>query len=233
MVLFLNVKIDSVPIERGFFLTGIAISINYILLTMLLLLNIVWRFKSISDAMILIGNSKNKKILLRRLKVAMRICNKLSDLLESSSKYFLCNNIFLFSNLFFILLIMTFLGYDILVHNLDTDDVILFFAFVVFCVSTAFCSSITILTSTYFSECLSNCIKKFSLISFQFNDKKVQKFCILAILQLESSRRDISCGVFAFNWKFVFLIISSSFSYLVMMIQFDYMLTTKNIKIMN
>jgi hypothetical protein len=231
MVIFLNVKIDSVPIERGFFLTGIAIAINYILLTMLLLLNLVWRFKTVSNALMKVDNYHDKTKVLKKLKSVLKMLSKLSELLESASKYFLCNNIFLFTNLFMIILIMTFLGYDILVHDLGTDDVILFFAFVVFSVSTAFCSSITILTSTYFSKCFSQAFEKINLIFIKFNDRKIQKICELGILQLQNSRKEISCGFFAFNWKHVFLMLSSFFSYLIMMIQFDYMITTKNIEV--
>lgn len=229
MVIFLKVKIDSIPIERGFFLTGIMITINYILLSMLLLLTIIWRFKSVGDALLQVKKLNDKKLILKRLKIILKILSKMGDLLESASKYFLFSNIFLFCNLFMIVLILIFLGYDILIHELEMEDKILFLAFIVFTISTLFCCLIIIISSTYFFNCFGNATNIINLICVKNNDKKIQKFCELGILQFENTQKQISCGFYNFNWNQIFLMVSSIFSYIITMIQFDYMLTIKKV----
>lgn len=231
MVKFFNVKVDSIPIERGFFLTGIAWLINYVLLMVLLLLLIAWRFSSIFNALQQVQELEKKKIP-RRMKLILKLSNKMGEILESFIKYCLTNYALLYSHCLIITLMITFLGYDILVHDLGASDKIFFGAGIVFVVSTAFSYLLVICFSNYFSNSFNKIYEKINFIRLENDERKIRKICELGILQLECTRKEITCGLFDLNWKHLFLLMSSFFSYLVMMIQFDYMLSSKQIKIM-
>lgn len=230
MVKFLDVKVDSVPIEKGFYLIGLTMAMSYVLLSMLLLLAIIWRFKSVGDATLELESFKDKRILLKKVKTVTQIWSKLGDLLTSVNKYFLTSNIFLFTIIFMMFLITLFLGYDIFMHSLGSDDLVLFYSFVIFTLSYTLCGLIIIFSSVYFSNSFSKVFKNLNSIRLKNNDEKIWKICTHSILQLDVLHNEISCGLFSLNWKFVFLMISSCFAYLVMMIQFDFMLTIQNIQ---
>lgn len=231
MVKFLGVKIDSVPIEQGFFLIGLTIAINYILQIMIIFLAMKWRFKLALEVLMELQEFKDKNVMLKRLKTVIKIWSKLGDLVAATSKYFLMCNIFLFLIIFMMYLITLFLAYDILMHELGSDNLILFYSFIVFTCSYTHYGVVITISSVYFSNCFSSAINNLNLIALKIKEKKIQKFCSLAVLQLTAIQKEISCGLFEFNWKFIFLLISSVFSYLVTMMQFDYMLTLQNIKI--
>lgn len=118
-------------------------------------------------------------------------------------------------------------------HSLGEDDKLFFGIGLIFSFSTISCISVLIIYSENFKNKINEAVKKFNLIRLKSDDRKVQKYCNLAILQFESSRKFISCGLFELNWKHIFLMMTSFFSYLVMMIQFDYMLTLKQINILS
>lgn len=224
MVNFLNVKIRSIPIERGLYLIGAGAVSNFILITLLIFVGVSWRLKSIEE--LLIGlNEVDQEIYLKKFKKILRIWSKIEDLICSINKYFLINNLFFFASFFNLILIVTFLGYDILVHELDTDDKIFFCCGLVYSISITSCICILIKYSENVKSMIEKNFNQINLIRFNSKHKNVQKYCELAILQLDSSTKLISCGLFEINWQHIFLMLSSLFSYLVVVIQFDYMLT--------
>lgn len=232
MVKFLNVKVNSIPIEDGFFLVGVTATIYYVLFTMLMLIVASWRIKSIDEALLQV-DERNERKLLKKLKIILKVWSKVEDLNTSMTKYFITNNLFYFSNFFNTFLITVFLGYDIFAHSLEIDDKIFLMAAVIFCISSISCIIILTINSEIYKNKNNKAMLKFNLIKLKSKDKRVQSFCYLGILQLKNSSNFISCGLFDLNWKHVFAMISSFFAYLVMIIQFDYMLTTKNINILS
>lgn len=223
VVKFLNVKVGSLPIERGFYLLGIALAIYYVLFMMLILTQIRWRLRSLGNALIMV-EQMHGKMQMKRLKLFLKICSKVEDLLTSISKYFSCCNILCFANFFMIVFIFLFLGYDILAHELDSGDKIFFAAILIFSISNgALCFTIVIFSKDFLKFIKSN-IQSFLKISLKRDQKKIRKICELGILQLGGSRKFISCGLFEINWKLIFLVFSSLFSHLITMIQFDYSL---------
>lgn len=78
MVRFLNVKIRSIPIERGFYLISVVAAIYYILFTMLLFITVSWRLKSIDDALVKTEQISKKKIV-KRLKTILKMWCKIEE----------------------------------------------------------------------------------------------------------------------------------------------------------
>lgn len=232
MVKFLNVKIRSIPVERGFYLISVMASIFYILFTILVLITFSWRLKSIDDAL-METTSNEKKKLLRKLKIILRMWSKVDDVISSISRLFIISNIFYLLNFLIFVLILLFLGYDIYVHNLGGDDKLLFGFASFFSITIISFISVLIIQSQNICEKVTNAIRKINLIKLKSKEKNIQKYCHLATLQLEVSNKFISCRLFDLNYKFIFTMISSCFSYLVMMVQFDYMLKENQFKILS
>lgn len=63
------------------------------------------------------------------------------------------------------------------------------------------------------------------------NFQKSLKFCQFASLQLNHRTCEISCGLFTIDWKFSFVMISSIFSYALILKQFDMSDTYKSLEV--
>ena len=229
MVTVLNVKLETIPINRGFFLITLAITLNYTILSLLMQASISWRLPAINKALILTAKT-NQKNLLRKIKVTMKMLGKIEDLINSLSNYLTLNNIFSFLNFFLFSLMILFLGYDILAHDLGIDDVIFFLAGICFSFLGGLNCVFVIIYSMTFNHTLQHSIRIFNEIAINSRDIKIKKFCQIANLQISSTQSVLSCGLFVFNWRLIFTIISAFFSYLIMMIQFDNMTTFDALK---
>ena len=153
----------------------------------------------------------------------MRIWGKVEDLIEALNKYITFNYILAFWNFFMLFLMISFLGYDILVHDLGSEDRIFFLAGISFSFWSGLNCVIVIIYSMSFDHTMKYSIRIFNEIAINSLDIKIKKFCQIANFQISSSQSELSCGLFGFNWRLIFTIISAFFSYLVMMIQFDYL----------
>ena len=161
----------------------------------------------------------------------MKMLAKTEDLIHSLNNYLTLNNILFFFNFFMLFLMISFLGYDILVHDLGSDDVIFFFAGISFLFWAGFSCLIILFYSLAFKNTTQNSFTTFNEISINSSDRKIKKFCHIAILQISSTQSELSCGLFGFNWIFILTFLMYYFNYIVMMIQFDYMLTNRRIDI--
>ena len=61
----------------------------------------------------------------------------------------------------------------------------------------------------------------FSRKFLHLKDEKALKFSQLALLQLDHQKSELSCGLFEINWKFFFIFVSSIFSNMIVLIQFN------------
>lgn len=227
MVTLMNVKIKTIPVDRGFFLISLGLNINYSIFAILMQVMISWRLRAIDDALKLTIKS-NQKIILRKMKLLMKVLCIIEDLINSRNNYVSLSNILSFANFFVTSLMILFLGYDVFAHNLGNDDLTLFLGGISFSFFAGLACFIAISYSISVARTIKKAIKIFNKIQMKFNDDaKIQKYCNLANLQLSSVQSEFSCGLFDFNYKLIFTLMSSIFAYLVMMIQFDYMLTIR------
>lgn len=224
MVTLLGVKVKTIPIDRIFYLISIAININYIIFSFLILLAIFWRLRSMTNALNITTKSDHKK-LFQNIKSLSKIWCKLEDLICSVDKYHTFSLILTFLNFFVTFLLVIFLGYDIFAHDLDSGDVIFFVAGLNFSFFNGLSCFIVIAISMALNNTMKISMKICNRIQIKNQVKKVHKLNYIAILQFTFLRKNFSCGLFDFNWKLIFTLAASFFSYLIMMIQFDYMLS--------
>lgn len=225
---YFNIKIKTIPIDNPLYYVSFGIIFIYLLLTVQLCYIISTRRKSIDKALGLISNTNEKKVLKRRLKVIFKIFCKLDDLIDSVNKFLSFNIIFLYLSIFIFFISVPFLGYDILVHNLGIDDITFFFIGVVYLSINIIPCLIIINYSNRFDTTSVNFTKILINIQMRDFDKKIKRICFIGNLQMSFLRKNFSCGVIDINWKLAFSLIASIFSYLVTMIQFDYMLTIRS-----
>lgn len=221
MVTTLGIKIKSVDLKTGYPLINMGIAVTFALFSILLLLTISWRLRSITTAL---KKSEDEN----SIKIIVKILSKIEDLIYSINSYLSLNYITSFSSTFIYLLMFTFLGYDILVHNLSVDDVIFFCAGASFTCFNSLMCSLVIFFSMRFDKTTKNLFKFFNQIQMKNSDQKIRKICFLANLQLGHSKKNLSCGLFDLNWHLIFTLMASFFSYLITMIQFDYMVTVRS-----
>lgn len=226
----MGVKIGTIPVDRGFYLILIGVTINYIIFAILMLMTASWRLTSINEALKLTAKSDRRNIL-RKMKILMKVLAKTEDLIDSLNNYLTLNNILFFLNFFITFLMISFLGYDILVHDLGSEDVIFFLAGVSFSFCGGLSCFIILKYSMTFNNTMQNSVETFNEISINSSDRKIKKFCQIANLQLSSTQNELSCGLLDFNWKFILTFLNYFFSYIVMMIQFDFMLPNRRIEI--
>lgn len=224
MVTLLGVKVKTIPIDRIFYLISIAININYIIFSFLILLAIFWRLRSMTNALNITTKSDHEK-LFQNIKSLSKIWCKLEDLICSVDKYHTFSLILTFLNFFVTFLLVIFLGYDIFAHDLDSGDVIFFVAGLNFSFFNGLSCFIVIAISMALNNTMKISMKICNRIQIKNQVKKVHKLNYIAILQFTFLRKNFSCGLFDFNWKLIFTLAASFFSYLIMMIQFDYMLS--------
>lgn len=224
MVTELGVKVKTIAIDRVLVLITLAMTVNYTFLSVLMLMTVSWRTKSINEAIILTVRSDQNEVL-GKIKILMKMWCKVEALINSLSKYLVINSILSFWNFFVVTILMAFLGYDILANDLGSSDIIFFAAGSSYAIFTGATCVIFVIYSVTFKNTMKNSIKAFNQIASNCNDRKVMKFCQIANLQLSSTQSELSCGLFGFNWKFIFTLMAAFFSYLLEMIQFDYMTT--------
>ena len=155
----------------------------------------------------------------------MKIFDKINDTVLSINRCYMINILISFFNLTLVLIFIIFLIYDVLVHQLKIDDAIL----IVGGSSYAICISIGCLIIISYSSTIEKLhylvMKNYVELYLGTKDKKIHRLVHLAMIQLTHFRKDISCGLYDFNWNCIFLILTSVFNYVIVMIQFDVMIS--------
>lgn len=208
---YFNVKFTSMPLDDFLFLIAF---LRPILCDIIFLIEIV-SLSSRIDSFHKIVQKEN------HLKVIAKLFNKTSSIIKDMNQLYATNFMTSLIDLLLISLVTTFLGYDIIVHSLTKTDAILMLAGVSYMIIAGFvCFSILIAASQI--EC-----KKRKIIA-KINDIKLRKssnmhkFYELSIDYLEYLPTKLSCGLFILNKSHIFVILSSFFSYLIVMVQFDF-----------
>lgn len=162
-----------------------------------------------------------------QLKSFGKIYAKFSDTVLIFNKVFSMYLMTSLLDLLIMLLVTFFLGYDILVHSLTISDAILMLGGVSYVnISGFFCFSILFLSSNLEEK------RKILMLKInEFNLKKFHKAKQLSTYQIDCASLELSCGLFLFKKFHIFAMVSSFFSYLIVMIQFDFVLSSQLKKI--
>lgn len=153
----------------------------------------------------------------------MKIYSHIQDILKNSNIYFSFNSLAAFSNYIFFLFFIIFAFYDAFMRNFQFDN----FWFFLGGLFQQFETGTLIICLMIFAENLRENGKRISRKIDQktiFDCSKSRKFS--QIFNLQNSYELIgSCGLFDFGPKMIFVLISTSFAYLIVAIQFDIMLS--------
>lgn len=211
------------PLDDLSFLITFMLPTAFNLIFVVTLINITWRLKTIDE---FLGVHMTRQ----ELKIILKIYSKIDGTISNVKKYFSINTMICFEDVLLTALMTTFLAYDIVVHSLMIKDVILMLGGY----SYVFVSGFSCVMVVIYSSKI-NSLKKSSLLKIIGMRLKIYgkfgKICDLGILQIDSSMLQISCGLFTFDSYFIFTIISSFFSYLVVVLQFDIMIQNNELNL--
>ena len=204
------------PLDNFIFLITFMLPTAYNLILIVTILNITWRLETINDFLGVHLTSKE-------LKLILKIYSQLHDTVSHVNKYFTINTMICLEDALVILLMLTLLAYDIVAHSLTIQDVILMLGGIAKINVLGFTCVMVIVYSSKVSSLKKSSLLKINEIRLK-NNRQLGRICELGILQIDSTISQISCGLFTFNSFFFFTIISSFFSYFVVVIQFDIMI---------
>lgn len=223
IVTYFGVSYDSIPMRKKTFLLAVSIPVLFNILLNLLLYIFHQRLITI---IIMADVSKisvcNEHEYLRTL---MKLIDKINDCVLSVNKCFILNTMFSSFNVTVTMILMTFLSMDIVLHELEIEDVILALGGFSYCG----CLGGSCIAVVYFSSTIRKCHEhlKQKLINLHvcLVSPKIHRQIHLGLLQLLHSQKAVTCGLFRFNWKYVFSMITSVFNYVIVMYQFDSMIS--------
>lgn len=211
-----QVKFKAIPLDDFGFLIALMLPVAFNLIFVTTLLNVTWRLETIDE---FLGAQMNR----RELKTILRIYSKFDGTVSHVNRYFTFNTMICFLDVLMIALMVVFLAYDIVVHSLMIKDVILMLSGISYVLVSGFSCVMVIVYSSKISSLKNSSFWKMNGMRLK-SHRETGKRCELGILQISSSVSQVSCGLFTFDSYHIFTIISSLFSYLVVVIQFDIMI---------
>lgn len=229
MVTYFGVKYDAIPLNDPIFLTILSIPMSFNILIIILLYTIFTRISTIIK-LTDIQNfcSLSTFNIKRRINLVMLLNDKINDSILSVNNCYIINVLVAFLNITALYIFMTFLLYDTVVHELTTPNFILFMGGYSYCC----CFGASCIAIIYFSTSIRkshDCtIINFFRMHFYLRNIKICTKVHLATLQLYHFQKEISCGLFGFNWKLLMVAIASVFNYVIVMIQFEKVISKSN-----
>lgn len=213
-----GVKFDSLPLTSIPFLISYSIPISCNIIFFIVLLNLYWRLESVQKLY------KDSRIKSRKhLKMATNIFDKITETISFVNRYYVAGTVASFLDLLVLAITLTYLIYDVIVHSRNLSNFLIIaggFSYMV--VSGTICI-LVIACSSFIRNIQDKIIASTNELAVKHFDRKIKNFCIISTLFLENSRTEISSELFDFNWKYILVLISSFFSFLIVMIQFDFM----------
>lgn len=226
MITLFGVNFDSVPLDDKFLLITIAVPISYNTLIIILLMNVFCRMCSITN---LVEIHKvcglNDYNLKKRIKLTMKLLDKMNDTIFSINTSYIINIILSILNVTMTMIFMTFLGFDFITNDLDISNGILVAGGYSYSLLVGFGCVVIIYYSSSIKITHYTVLNNLTEIHLRFNDRKVHRQIHLAALQITHFCKKISCGLFELDWKCILVIIASVFNYIIVMIQFDIMIS--------
>lgn len=225
--LFVNIRIyfyyglsNHISVRDVPFCIGYVLLDSFIGLSINMLLALTSRIKLIRKILNQSSEDDNEKIV--KMKMILILHDKFCDILVNVNKSFSFLFLLMILEFNFHCITISFSFYNIIFNDPSFRDVIFLAAI-----------SVLILPRIVFVACiliLSGLIKNekckiFSAIQCSKIDSqknmKILKLLELSSLQLDHRTLNVSCGFFTVDWKYLFGIISSIFSTLVILVQFD------------
>jgi hypothetical protein len=157
----------------------------------------------------------------RKHKFIGKVYSKCEKLILSMKKLFALSFMILHFDCFTMALSTAFFGYDILAHELNTNDVLLFVGGISYATIAGTTIFLIIFYLSKFKDHKNSLM--LSLNNLRRKNLKLNKIIQLSIYQLDCVPTELSCGLFVFEIPHIFIMISSFFSYLIVTIQFDFM----------
>lgn len=215
-------KFDTIALGNTYFLILISLPISWNVLFFINLWNVGWRIYTVRKFF-----KKSKPISATRLRMFMKIYNDLNALIPLLNRFYVYNLVLSIYDKLVISITTIFLVYDVIVHSLMDDNfvIILGASFYIF-ISGLICVLI-IAFASFLNSMNEEIVNGLNGIKMKCNgNRKIMKFIEISILQVESTKHEISCGLFTFDWKLCFTFISSIHTYLIVMLQFDIMINS-------
>jgi hypothetical protein len=232
VVKYLNLRFESLPMSDELFLVMLFLAVSYNFLTFLILHDLVVRTDSMLELMHVKNVNKLKfKDLKRRIKLIMKLWNKVNDAVMSFNKIYSFNLMLSLTNFSFLFLIINFYLYDFIVRQLAINEIFLVLGGYSYSLLTGSCFFAIIKYSSHIKKLHENAGRALCDIGALFKNRKVFKLVHLSHLQLDNAQKEISCGIYAIKWNFIFIFITSFFDYTLVMIQFDNMVTNNQLKV--
>lgn len=154
-------------------------------------------------------------------------------LIQLTNKYFGILLMFLVLEKMFHSIIFFFSLYNLVANDSTSSDIFYLFMSLLYNLIETISVLCIFLCSHFIKVEIKKFVSKFQKIKI---DSKTIKTNHLSNLQFGHQDITLSCGLFDINWKFLFAVISSIFSYIIILVQFDiadsfkYLETRKNIK---
>lgn len=218
IIVFLAYDADygALPMGNHYFLLSPVLNFNFGMIYALVLRTISSRAKDVHR---LIEQQDGKKFT-PKYKPIMTVYSELQDILSITNKYFSWNSMILFVEYTLHCFIMLLAFYDLYTREFPLDSILYFISGIGY--------QFPLQVYTLFLMKQSENLKHDGMkISQKINTRiifskveKDEKFGQIFALQSKSPLT-ASCGLFDFGWKMIFIAISTSFSYLLVAIQFD------------
>lgn len=229
MVTWFDVMFDPIPLDNPIFLFTVAIPISYNGLIVILLCVIFSRVSTIVDLIDIKSLcALNPYNLTKRIKLVMILNDKINDCIMCVNRTYVFNIMIALLDVKAVLIFTTFLSYKMILNEYSTADLVL----IIGSYSYAICIGIGCFVIIFYSASIKKAhaaiLNSLIKIHMLLWNRRNCKMMPLAILQLSHFRKEISAGLFELNWKYGLTVLSSIFNYVIVMIQFDAMLSPFN-----
>jgi hypothetical protein len=223
----IGVKFNSLPLDNPCFLFVMSLPITYSVLFYITLLSVCSRLKAINDCLVFNStemSSWKSTDFIQRSKLVMKLCDKFHHVITSIHKLHVFSFVISLLNFLVITILVSFLCYDILIHNLSPHDVILFFGGCGYILCIGIICTLIIINCAHVKAQHDNIMDSMMNLHHTKIDKNICRFLQLMYLQMNSLRNEVSCGLFGFKFSYLMIFLTSVFNYVVVMIQFDTMI---------
>lgn len=155
-----------------------------------------------------------------------KIFDKISETISLINRFHAFNAVEAFLDLLVTVINVTYLIFDVIAHSRNLSNFLIIGGACMYIATTGIICILIFAYSSLIYNIQEKIIAKNNSIGMKFSNLKLRKFSIISTMHLENSKNEISCSLFLFNWKHIFLMMSSYFSYLIVMMQFDFMINT-------
>jgi hypothetical protein len=226
IVRVLDVHLKTMPLENPFFLAVMGVSMSYHVIFFIILHSFYGRLKAVAESFT-VDNLKDFHtcFIRNRIRLTMIVLDRMNETIFSINKYFMCNTMIILLKIIIITIMSSFLAFDVLVHGLGIDEIILVFGGWSYGLTLGLGCMLIFTYGYRIGQAFEKIFIQTLSIKIFIRNKKICHQTTLALLQMTNFKKELSCGLFSLHWPHLFVIIVASFNYLVVMVQFDSMIS--------